>query len=588
MAQVFISYRRKTSAILAQFLRQELKLYNIDAFVDVRDIESSGPFPDKLASAIQGATTLICLLAEGTLDSEWVQEEIRQAYDLGKTLIPVFQESYQVPATSQPQYVAALLRNQGVRLLDLQGIFVKEAVQQLATLIKPTKSESSFFSEPITAQLQSLNKTFEELTQDQFRVINTMRYQKRLLIAGCAGSGKTLIAAEKAIRLDNSGLRTLVLCHSAFLTKYIQGLVAGTGVDVIDFTAWIRRILIIKDNASERWTHYEEPTADELANAFDRLVDSRERYDAIIVDEGQDFRSDWWIIIESALVNQETGVLYIFYDDNQTLLPERAQYPINQPPVTLSKNCRNAGEIFELVKKFHPQSPETSIPLKKQGIVRQWSFTTGTEQASVRAAVEVALSRVSSEQLIVLTTEPEPVSQSSLEGLTVILRPLWKWQEAVQRFMSELELSDEPYPTAADIEVVREMARKTTPPDVSESQLKTVRWMDSNDQIVLSHPFGSHFKRARLFFQSADWAAGIPRPKTVKITFHTDGDPSEIQLFTVSSYKGLEADGVVLFVPALQVDQLESNIYVGLSRARFLLHLVIDITMLRRIRQIQS
>jgi hypothetical protein len=153
--------------------------------------------------------------------------------------------------------------------------------------------------------------------------------------------------------------------------------------------------------------------------------------------------------------------------------------------------------------------------------------------------------------------------------------------------MSDLELSDEPYPTPVDIEAVRAMARQTTPPDVFESQLKSIRWMDSNDQLVLSHPFGSHFKRARLFFQSADWANGIPRPKTVQISAQADRDTDKIRLFTVSSYKGLEADGVILFVPASQVDQLESNIYVGLSRARFLLHLVIDTTMLRRIRQIQ-
>jgi hypothetical protein len=277
MAQVFISYRRNTSAILAQLLRQELKAYNIDAFVDVRDIESSGSFPDKLTRAIESATTVICLLADGTLESEWVQEEIRQAYEFGKTLIPVFQESYQTPPPPYPEYIAFLLHSQGVRVFDAQGVFIEEAVQKMINLMKPQADESSHFSEPIKAQMNVLSKTFDELTKDQFRIINTMRYQKRMMIAGCAGSGKTLIAAEKAVRLDNGGMRTLVLCHSAFLAKYIQGLVAGTGVYVTDFTSWIRRILNLEDNRSEDWTHYEEPTTEELSEAFDRLVDSNER-----------------------------------------------------------------------------------------------------------------------------------------------------------------------------------------------------------------------------------------------------------------------------------------------------------------------
>jgi len=586
MAQVFISYRRSTSAILAQLLRQEMKLRDIDAFVDVRDIESTGPFPEKLTQAIADANALVCLLAEGTLDSPWVQEEIRQAYEFGKVLIPVFQESYQAPPPPHPEHIKALLVNQGIQIFDSRGVFIEDSVNRLVTLLKPQRTESNRFSQPIKA----LHKTFEELTKDQFQIINTMRYQKRMRIAGCAGSGKTLIAAEKALRLDLAGFRTLILCHSAYLARYIQGLVTGTGVRVLDFTSWMQRILQTNTNERKNWNHFEEPTNEEISEAFDRLMESNERYDAIIVDEGQDFRNEWWIVIEAALANQEAGILYIFHDDNQALLPERSQYPFAQAPVILSKNCRNAGEVFELVRKFHPQLPETSLSLKRQGIVKQTGFTTGSEIPTVQAAVIDALNILSPDQLIVLTTEPEPIHESVLEGLTVTLRPKWRWQEAIYRYFSDLELSDEPAPTPNDIRLVRNAARKTAlaEPPYPTTELRQVKWVVGPDRIILSHSQGEHIKRSHRFFQSDDWAKGIPRPKSVRITSEEGADPeSTIRLFTVSSYKGLEADGAILFLPASRVDRLEANIYVGLSRARFLLHLLVDNVILPRIRQMQ-
>lgn len=51
--------------------------------------------------------------------------------------------------------------------------------------------------------------------------------------------------------------------------------------------------------------------------------------------------------------------------------------------------------------------------------------------------------------------------------------------------------------------------------------------------------------------------------------------PNTIRLADVSSYKGLEADGVILFVQSPR-EKLSANLYVGLSRARYYVHLVVD------------
>ncbi len=73
-----------------------------------------------------------------------------------------------------------------------------------------------------------------------------------------------------------------------------------------------------------------------------------DRYEAIIVDEGQDFKGDWWEPIELLNTNGETGFFYIFYDPVQNLYnPDGAALPVLSKPFPLTKNCRNTLAIIE-------------------------------------------------------------------------------------------------------------------------------------------------------------------------------------------------------------------------------------------------
>lgn len=44
-----------------------------------------------------------------------------------------------------------------------------------------------------------------------------------------------------------------------------------------------------------------------------------EKYDAVIIDEGQDFKDEFWLSISKLFENEDHGDFYIFYDDNQKL-----------------------------------------------------------------------------------------------------------------------------------------------------------------------------------------------------------------------------------------------------------------------------
>ncbi|MDX2139306.1 MAG: DUF4062 domain-containing protein [Chloroflexota bacterium] len=482
------------------------------------------------------------------------------------------------PFTSPDNLRANLVTSLTQQLPDLAGRYDAQRL-----------TEARQFTPTLREQFAQAHKTIEALTADQYAMMQALRYQRRMAIAGCAGSGKTLLAADKAIRLDESGQRTLILCHSRYLAQHIRTLTQGTGVKVNYFTAWVHSILGQQASpGSDVWSHFEEPGDAEIEAAFDNLVASNERYDAIIVDEGQDFREEWWLLVEAALRSPETSILYVFHDDNQALLPYRSKYPLIESPMVLSKNCRNAGAVFEVVRRFHPQAPDPTLGLQKMGVAKKWIYERGFEMPALKAALTEMSVVMPREKLVVLTTEPDPIEETLLYRSRLELPlAIARWQDFVVQYLNQFArfdtpLSDGETPTDSDVQVVMRFASAHYPA-IWESPDKLRKkhnwtWVESNGGLTVR---GSY----RLgYFLTPQWAAELPKPQTRTYTLtQTDSiAENEIRFFTVSAYKGLESDGVILFIPAPQAE-LAAITYVGASRARLALHIVAEKSALKHV-----
>ncbi len=166
MASVFVSYRRKPSAILAQLIVKDLKEYGIEVYLDIERMENAGAFPTRLLQAIDVSDVFVCLLGEDTLESEWVQREIQHAQEVGKPMIPVFQESFEMfPLDQAPTpHIRALLEHDGVYIFDIKSVYVPEAVEALARMVentahwlKQTPPPDDVISQPIlTVNIETL------------------------------------------------------------------------------------------------------------------------------------------------------------------------------------------------------------------------------------------------------------------------------------------------------------------------------------------------------------------------------------------------------------------------------------------------
>jgi serine/threonine protein kinase/pSer/pThr/pTyr-binding forkhead associated (FHA) protein len=139
-ALVFVSYRHEPSAGWAVLLARELKeKHQLGVFVDTQRLDGAMQFPAKLQRAIERCEVFVCLLADSTLASPWVREEIRLAHRFGRPMIPVFQESFAPlePGAMEPA-IEALLHFDGVHLLDRRNIHIDHTIEDLARLVQGT------------------------------------------------------------------------------------------------------------------------------------------------------------------------------------------------------------------------------------------------------------------------------------------------------------------------------------------------------------------------------------------------------------------------------------------------------------------
>lgn len=215
----------------------------------------------------------------------------------------------------------------------------------------------------LSAQIELEESQRLSLTNRQIQTLDLLSRQRRVAISGGAGTGKTVLAVEKAKRLADEGFKTLLTCYNVPLASHLEDVCSGQeNLDVFGFHKLCKRIvddacrqsgrdLIAEAKVSfpglELWDHY-FPIA--LAYALD-IVDVR--YDAIVVDEGQDFGEEYWLPIEMLLRDGNTSPLYIFHDENQDVYTRASTFPADASPITLSFNCRNTRAIHEAAYHYY-------------------------------------------------------------------------------------------------------------------------------------------------------------------------------------------------------------------------------------------
>lgn len=182
---------------------------------------------------------------------------------------------------------------------------------------------------------------FARLLDSQARVLNFIKDQKTAVINGAAGTGKTLIAIERARQAACTG-RVLFLCFNSLLKEEI----ARRCSDVPEIDAYTIPGYACKVCNSP------EPNYASLA---EELMEHPESfpYQHIVIDEGQDFGlkaiEDAMVLetLRSIVDSRPESTMYLFYDKRQFVQGSATPSFLMDADckLTLYVNCRNTEAI---------------------------------------------------------------------------------------------------------------------------------------------------------------------------------------------------------------------------------------------------
>ena len=311
----------------------------------------------------------------GSQDLPWLGEAISSKLDLA------FPEDFLVPARNWIAMLHSLWGETWVPRLKLGQLAEVNAEQRL------------------------------RLDQEQLRLIDALSANNRLLVEGTAGSGKTLLAREAALRMTRAGCRVLYLCFTDALAQWVGAELEREHIQVASVPRYALQLLqkagLIEtfQKSSEFWFDVS------LRAATEALPMAEERPEVIILDEAQDLTAGDWLLVEELSRGCRT---WIFYDPAQAFWQDRTlpDWAGQGGRFCLNKFYRCPSAVMELSKAMHRQEYDRQLVDDglRDGVL---GIIAAPSRSAVLAKIENEIRKLRSEGFA-----PGDISVISLRGQT--------------------------------------------------------------------------------------------------------------------------------------------------------------------------
>lgn len=186
---------------------------------------------------------------------------------------------------------------------------------------------------------------FHRMLEEQSGILNFLSEQKTAVINGAAGTGKTMIAVEKAQRHASAGEKVLFLCYNVQLKNFLLENYPHNNIDYYTISGLACRLC---NTATANYEKLKSVLEDMYV--FDSFP-----YMHVVIDEGQDFGTEeveeTGILetIKSIImdIKPDNASFYIFYDKLQLVQSQTIPQYISDADckLTLYRNCRNTENI---------------------------------------------------------------------------------------------------------------------------------------------------------------------------------------------------------------------------------------------------
>jgi hypothetical protein len=277
-------------------------------------------------------------------------------------------------------------------------------------------------------------------SREQALIVSRTRTLHRLEVVGPAGSGKSMLAAEKARRLAREGYRTLLVCFNqrlaTSLIRELEDAPAPAGLDVTTFHRLCERLGTDADVLPARPDPIPGAWWDEtLPGALGAAIDARPdtRYHAVVVDEGQDFEARWFELLQRMLVDPG-DVFWVFHDPGQALIRADVVAGLGLERHELFENHRNPESIAALAGRFYRGGAEV-FALRETG--RRHTLISAEPGDETLEALRKTLHRLLEDERV------SPWRIAVLSGVTATASGAWRHRRFGNAVLCNSALQDD-------------------------------------------------------------------------------------------------------------------------------------------------
>ena len=300
-----------------------------------------------------------------------------------------------------------------IKRFDLKADFTPEQIKTIRQKLTSYK-----ISKRNTKQVvDDTNQEILDLSESQYTILTALSNQPRAIIEGPAGSGKTILAIECARRKLQEGKKVLLLCFNELLGKHLketfsdddniragsfhefcQEMARESGLEIVNE---IDQIDTKTEEEKSRFWQIDLPES-----LPDAIYKNEKTYDALIIDEAQDFTVDWIETLEHCLGDLGEDPFFLFLDRKQKFEGQDWESPwLEQKPYPLTENWRCSEPIAEKVRSIWGEETTSKGPASE--LKPEW-VEAETNDEIINLAIECALNLLIEEkldpsQIVVLT-----------------------------------------------------------------------------------------------------------------------------------------------------------------------------------------
>ena len=162
---------------------------------------------------------------------------------------------------------------------------------------------------PLTTKIEYAETSLITLTSEQYKCIDGLSINKRCLINGAAGTGKTVLAIKNAKESVVSGKTVAFFCYNLLLEKELN----NHFINESEKPKYVGSLTKYLENLVKKYNLYDFNTKTDMGKfykedlpllALDAISIENIKFDKIIIDEAQDLISDeYLLVIDSLLKN---------------------------------------------------------------------------------------------------------------------------------------------------------------------------------------------------------------------------------------------------------------------------------------------